>query len=271
MGPPLLLAVAILLPPDASGQAAPSVRRVTVDVEGQTVEAVCVGGNPEAVLLHAGDADAGSWTGVLQALAGRVSACAYGRPGGARGSGGAAERGWYEFLAETGRIHDALDAAPRYVVVGAGLAGLYGRLLAVDLRSRVGGLVLIEPHHEDLPDRIRRGMPAAEWASWQKRRQRPNRDGLVEVDLAVRARAIRLPDIPLTVVTATERLAEPGWDPRWIDQGVREVHRSLVVGHPGARHLPAPGAGPRVEVDDPRLVADEVARVVGLMRGERPR
>lgn len=260
----LLVALLVLVRPASADQ----VREVEVplDGEGDSLHALCTDGRREAVLLHGGSGGAELWRPVLERLAGRIGACAYDRPTpGSEGTG--PDRGWFELLDELRRWHTALGFEPGYVVVGYDVGGLYARLLAVDRPRDVGGLVLVDPAHEDWPREARAGMPSDAWAAWVAERRRPNADGVREADLARRARGSHLPDIPVTVITATERERGPGWNTRFLAEAARRVHSSILRGVRTARHIPATGSGHNVPLEAPELVAEEIARMVRMTDG----
>lgn len=249
----------------ASAAGGPELVETRVEVGGRTVRTLCTPGPVEVVLLHRTGGGAPDWRGVLELLDGSVGACAYDREVPGVSAPAPSPRGWFELADELLAVHRAVGAeAP--VVVGHGSGGLYARLLAAGRSGSVAGVVLIEPTHEDMLDRVRRGVPPVVWSRWSVAWGRPNADGVVERDLADRARRATLPRIPVTVITATIRPDGPGWNPRWIDQAARELQGALVQGHPLGRHVPARGATTDVPTDDPRLVAEEIERVVGLAR-----
>lgn len=263
-------------PDDAGGTAAAGagthpaglpreIHEIYVEVSGTSVRALCTDGPRRAVLLHGADRSADSWMQVLRRLEGRVGACAYDRPGMDTGGGSPSERGWYELLDELRRIHLALGLERGYVLVGHGIGGLYSRVYAQDRPRDVAGLVLVEPNHEDMPSRVRSGMPTAAWNSWQAERSRPNGDGVVEARLGDRARAGRLPAISVTVITAAVRSGGDGWDVRFVNEAARQVHEQIVRGVESGRHVPASRSGPDVPQDEPQLVADEILRTVGAL------
>lgn len=247
---------------------APSdVRERTIHVDGVAIRALCTGARPRVLLLHDEGSTAESWRPVLELLEDEVTACAYDRRG-SGGSGAAPEhRGWYELMDELRRVHRGLGADEGYVLVGHGSGGLYARLYAAGRPVDVGGLVLVDPTHEDMPRRARPGMPRDAWDDWMRRRRAPNVDGLVETRLAERARSSSLPTIPVTVLTATRRRNGDGWDARFLNEAARQVHGSIVRGIPGGRHVPARGSTSAVHVDDPDLVASEILRVVEALAG----
>jgi hypothetical protein len=111
-------------------------------------------------------------------------------------------------------------------------------------------------------------MPRAAWEEWTRQRRHPNADGVRVIEVAERARASRLPDVPVTVITATERPDGGGWDARFLNQAARRVHASILHGVTLGRHVPA-RSGHEVQVEDPHLVADEILRVLRSSGGSR--
>lgn len=266
------LLLAAMAPLGAPAQVAPPpedvlVEEVRLDVAGGSVRALCTGAAPQVVLLHDAGRSADDWRSVLEWLAPGVSACAYDRGGLPGGDGEPAERGWLELLEDLLSVHAALDTHARYVLVGQGEGAMYARLLAASRRTTPGGLVLLEPTHEDLPRLMRPAMPHGDWETWMARRTSPNADGVRPLSLAARARTSRLPPMPVTVVTATTRVAQDDWDVRFLDEAARRAHEELVRGRPFGRHVPAPGSGPNVSSDAPALVADEIFRILRIVEG----
>jgi pimeloyl-ACP methyl ester carboxylesterase len=240
------------------------VREVEAEVGGHVVHALCTDGPRRVVLLHGESGGAESWRPVLERLAGRAGACAYdrfwdGTPGQARG--------WFELLDELHDVHQALGVEPGYTLVGHSVGGLYARLLAADRPHDLGGLVLVDPAHEDMPEEARRGMPAEAWSEWMARRLRPSADGVREIELARHARRSRLPDIPVTVITPMVRRDGNGWDARFLMEAARRVHESILQGVRIARHVPANGSGHDVHLEAPDLVAAEIVRMVRMTTG----
>jgi hypothetical protein len=121
--------------------------------------------------------------------------------------------------------------------------------------------LLLEPAHEDLAEALRPGMPRAEWDVLMARLRAPNEDGIREADLAARARSSRLPGIPVTVVTAMRRRSGDGWDERYLNQGARRIHATILQGVAGGRHVPAQGIGRDVHLEAPELVVAEILRL----------
>jgi pimeloyl-ACP methyl ester carboxylesterase len=246
----------------------PQLRESWVEVGDRRVHALCTDGARRVLLLHGEGLGADSYRPVLERLDGQVGACAYDRPG--QEGVGVSVRGWFELSDEMRRIHGALGFEPGYTLVGHALGGLYARLYAAGRPGEVGALVLLEPSHEDLPEALRPGMPRAEWEALTRRIQAPNADGIREADLATRARSSKLPDIPVTVLTATRRRSGEGWDERFLNQGARRVHASILQGLSTGRHVPAQGVGLDIHVEAPDLVAAEILRASRVSGAIRP-
>ena len=251
----------------------PQVEEVRVDVGGRSVRALCTSSAPRIVFLQDAGGGAADWLAVMERLGDGVPACAYDRSAlwpRHTGPGGAAPphaRGWLELAEDLLAVHVALGVRPGAILVGEGVGAMYARLLASTRPGAVGGLVLLEPTHEDLPRLLLPAMSADDWRRWMARRATPNADGVRETELDARARRERRLRLPVTVVTATSRMVAPEWDERFVDEAARQVHESLVRGRPFGRHVPAPDAGPELSRDAPALVADEVRRVWRIVGG----
>lgn len=239
----------------------PEIHELRVDVAGRTIRALCTDGARRVLLLHGDQSNADTWRRVLERLDSSVGACAYDRAGSGSSLPAPETRGWFEFMDELRRIHLALGFERGYILVGHSLGGLYSRLYAADRPGDLSGLVLLDPAHEDMPSRVRVGMPQDEWEAWAHRRDEPNSDGVREARVAERARGSRLPDVPVTIITATRRRQGEGWDERFINEAARQVHASMLSGITTARHVPAGRSGPYVQLDEPNLVVREILRM----------
>lgn len=262
-----LLAAVARVP--AAGERPPQVQELILDIDDGPVRALCTEGSHRVLLLPGDRAGADEWRPVLSRLADRVGACAYDR-GTARTEGANEGRGWFELLDEIRRVQDALGLERGYTLVGKGTAGMYARLYAADRPLDVGGLVLIDPAHEDMPEEARLGMPQEAWSAWMARRRRPNADGVRETELSRHAREISLRDVPVTVLTPTRWPDGDGWEGRYLSEAARRVHASILRGVRSGRHIPVAGTGDGVLVEQPDLVAREIERIAGMTsRGER--
>jgi pimeloyl-ACP methyl ester carboxylesterase len=251
-------ALAALLAAPASAMP-PQVFEREVHVGGRIVRALCTPGPGQALLLQDAGAGADEWRAVLERLDGVVGACAYDRS--AAGEEPSTPRGWFELMDDMRRVHDALGFARGYTLVGHSTGGLYARLYAADRPTDVGGLVLVEPSHEDMPEEAKLAMPPVAWEEWMRRRRLPNADGVRETEVAKRMRESRLRDVPVTVITATRRPDGAGWNARLLNEAARRVHATVLEGVTHGRHVPAGRSGGDVHLEQPELVAREIVRL----------
>lgn len=258
----LLATVAPLLAATPAAALSPQVGEHEVRLAEGTVRALCTPGLRRVVLLRGESGGADAWRPVLERLDGAIGACAYDRVEPAPG-----RTGWFALMDEMHRVHEALGLRSGYALVGQGLGGMYARLYAAGRPADVGALVLLDPAHEDWPEEARHAMPAAAWGEWMRRRSRTNADGVTEIELAKRARGARLPQIPVTVVTASRRPEGAGWDARFMSRAARRVHASILEGIAHGRHIPASRSGHDVRADEPELVAREIGRAARTTNG----
>lgn len=238
------------------------VYELRIELGGLTIRALCTDGARHVVLWHGDGSSAETWRPVLERLDGSVGACAFDRRGSGESVPAPDPRGWYELVDELRRIHLALGFERDYVLVAHALGGLYARAYAVDRPTDLAGLLLVDPAHEDMPDRLRTGMPRDVWEAWTSAQAEPNRDGVTERSVGRRARRSRLPDIPVTVISAALRQDGDGWDARFVNEGTRQLHAAILRGVTSGRHIPAERSGHDVQQDQPSLVADEIRRVL---------
>lgn len=262
-----LIAVAVALlagAPLAAQQV--EIADTTVTVEGRRIRALCAGsGEPGVVLLHGAGGRAATWRPLLERWNLRSRACAYDRAGHGESDAVAGERDWRGLLADLGAIHAALGFTRPPVVVGHSLGGLYARALTIVAPEEVAGLVLVDPAHEDLPDRARSAMPEGVWTEMVEGFA-PNGDGIDQRALGAFLREAPPLAVPVTVISATRRRDGPGWDPDQLDRATRAVHRSIVESTPDGRHVVAEAAGHAVHVDRADLVLDEIAGMTRRVR-----
>ena len=192
------------------------VHELQITIGGVTVRALCTDGPRDVLLLHDAGSTSDSWRPVLERLDEHVGACAYDRRGSGKSVPPPTERGWYELLDELSHVHRALGFDRDYMLVGHGLGGLYARMYVIDRPRELGALLLVDPSHEDMPDRFAAGMPERERLEWIEQRSVPNLDGIRKVSLDTRLRRLRTPRVPVTVLTAAQRSGSEGWNSQFI-------------------------------------------------------
>ncbi len=135
-----------------------------VDVRGSRMHLYCMGeGTPTVILESGANSSALDWALVQPEVATFTRVCAYDRPG----------FGWSEpvsgsptVIDAASTLHSLLEAAQvsgPYVLVGHSLGGVYVRAFASKYPTETVGIVLVDPGHEDVPERV-----PAEFIQFQK-------------------------------------------------------------------------------------------------------
>jgi pimeloyl-ACP methyl ester carboxylesterase len=162
-------------------------------------------------------------------------------------------------------LHAALHKSgvdPPYVLVGQSMGGMYNRVFASLYPKEVAGMVLLDPTQEEFldwmkihhPDKTLSKEIVKQWATgagfW---------DTLRELKTAG-----ALPNVPVTVVTATKFVNDPVWIealPVWTAS-----HAKWVKALPLGRHVLASDSGHGVQVEKPVLVIELIRDTVDRAR-----
>jgi pimeloyl-ACP methyl ester carboxylesterase len=162
-------------------------------------------------------------------------------------------------------LHAALAKAgvePPYVLVGQSMGGMYNRIFASLYPNEIAGMVLLDPTQEEFldwtkihhPDETLSKEIVKHWATgagfW---------DTLKELKTAG-----PMPNVPVTVVTATKFINEPlriEALPIWTAS-----HAKWVTALPQGRHVLAPRSGHGVQVEAPDLVIELIRETVDRAR-----
>ena len=188
-------------------------------------------------------------------------ACVYDRPG--DGDSAAPEEP-QTARADVADLHHLLEEGdiPRPVVmVGHSYGGLIAWMAAVEHPDDVAGVVLIDASHPDQAER------------WEAMMNDEQRDALRALDAdfpyvdfpasleEAAAEYGSLPDIPLTVITATKSFVGEGCIVGLPCEAMQAIWLELQDGYaelrPDARHIEVP-TGHYVHNEDPDLVVDEI-------------
>lgn len=162
-------------------------------------------------------------------------------------------------------LHAALQKSgvqPPYVLVGQSMGGMYNRSFASLYPNEIVGMVLLDPTQEEFLDWMKIHHPDK---TLSKDIQRDFATGAGFWDtLRELKTAPPLPNVPVTVVTATKFINDPlriEALPVWTAS-----HDKWVKALPQGRHVLAPDSGHGVQVEKPELVIDLIRETVDRAR-----
>lgn len=229
----------------------------------------CSGGPGPTVIFEAAVGGDHSLWPIADRIRDRAYACVYDRPG--NGDSPAPTKPMTA-RSDVADLHALLDAAniPRpVVVVGHSYGGLIALLEAIEHPDEVAGVVLVDASH---PDQAKR------WEALMTDQQRqiyrapfanfPHVDFMASLQEAA-AEEGSFPEVPLTVITATEGLTEGTGCSRGLPcvemQAIwLELQDEYAALRPDARHIETPTSH-YVHDDDPDLVVAEIVRMLGAV------
>jgi pimeloyl-ACP methyl ester carboxylesterase len=230
----------------------------------RVVRRVEAGAGEPAVVLEAGlNNGAASWQRVIPLLAPHVRVAAYDRAG---IGGSAPAPGLVTIdrqLDDLASVITGLAAGP-CVLAGHSWGGMLVQLLAFRRPDLVGGLVLVDPGHEELqgllPLPVQRG-----WRAWLAVFPDELHDDAPVTAAAfqeLRAAARPFPDVPVVVLSAASGF------PRRLRAGWTRLQAGLAAAAPQGRHLVVDGTGHNIPRDRPDVVADTILAVAAQARAD---
>jgi pimeloyl-ACP methyl ester carboxylesterase len=164
-------------------------------------------------------------------------------------------------------LHAALQKAgidPPYVLVGQSLGGMYNRTFASLYPNEIVGMVLLDPTQEEFIDWMKLHHPK-KTLSPELVKSFATAAGFWETIKELKT-IESLPDVPITVVTATKFIDDPlriETLPIWTAS-----HAKWVKSRPQGRHVLAPDSGHGVQVEKPELVIQLIRETVDQARAK---
>jgi pimeloyl-ACP methyl ester carboxylesterase len=238
---------------------------VAGEVEGEGMRLISAGEGPSVVLEAGAAGDHRTWSAVHPLLSASFRVVSYDRMG-MGGSGPSPRPRTSAVIAE--QLREALrqaEVAPPFFLVGHSFGGALMRVFAARYQDEVAGLVLVDPAMEDFYTRAAAEQPAAYLAQLEEEilwsdgiaSEGVRREFLAYETSMMQARAARLaPDLPVTVITATEMELPPELRAVWV-----AAQRDWVAEHPGVRQMLVDD-GHRIPQQMPEIVARAVADLV---------
>ena len=126
-----------------------------IDMGGYRLHLHCMGvGSPTVILDAAADMMSADWGWIQPEVAAVTRVCAYDRAGMGWSDSGPYPRDAHEISVELHALLTRSGVTGSYVLVGHSAGALYARVFAAQHPDDVVGMVLIDPGHPDMPDRI---------------------------------------------------------------------------------------------------------------------
>jgi pimeloyl-ACP methyl ester carboxylesterase len=231
----------------------------------RAVRRVEAGAGEPAVVLEAGlNNGAGSWQRVVPLLAPHVRVAAYDRAG---LGGSAPAPGLVTIDRQVDDLASVITglAAGPCVLAGHSWGGVLVQLLAFRRPDLVGGLVLVDPGHEEME----RFLPLP--IRWGWRIMCTVFPDELHEDAPVTMAAVRemraavrpLPDVPVVVLSAARGF------PRRFRANWTRLQAGLAAATPRGRHVVVDGTGHNIPRDRPDVVADAILWVAAQARASR--
>jgi len=274
-----------------------------IDVGGYRLHILCAGqGSPAVVVIPALGSPGSEWLEVQRAIAHETAVCVYDRAGLGQSDSPVRRR---TAATMAGELHALLHGAgcrPPYVLVGHSLGGLVARFFIHLYPNEVAGLALIDSSHPGQRGRLPKtemqdyrggkllevtlawarplglrrlardlGFRKAAPVAWSRHR-RADSGELLAFDAICRQVTGDLGDLPLTVVTSSER--DPNRAPgSRAQRGRSRCYRAwavlqdeLATLSANSKHAVANRAGHHVHRDDPELVTRAILDLVERAR-----
>lgn len=244
-----------------------------VEVAGGKQHVLRLGSGAPTVVFDSGcGGDASNWTDIARQVSGFTTTLAYDRFGCGTSSAATTPRSSGQIADELRHLLKRLGEKPPYVLVGLSLGGMNMRMYASRYPDEVGGLVLVEPAHEDLSLR----MPADYWQYEQEQIQkaegatRAEAEAIEQSSTQLRSERRSFGDKPLIVITGGKKWGDaPGHvDVSAVDRAWRRLHIDITASSRRSQNWIAESSGHSVHREDPQLVVEAIRKVVNAVRGD---
>jgi pimeloyl-ACP methyl ester carboxylesterase len=286
-------AASVLLgPPESRADPGDLAGRVAV-AGGRYLYLECRGSGSPSVILDAGlrargdvwdQSEPGSAdSSVFAGIAAFTRVCVYDRPGTTLGPDAPSRsdpvpmpRTAADLVADLHALAAVSIPGP-YVLVGHSTGGLAARLYDSTYPQEVAGMVLVDA----ISEKVRRALPRKMWAAYQRRYlidRDPALEGYADLETIdfptsfVQMRAVARPPlpIPLTVISKGRKFGVPSGVPKGFSKALESAWRTgqryLVRLLPQTHHVIAWGSNHNIPIQQPGIIINETARIVGLLR-----
>lgn len=241
-------------------------------VSGTTLYLDCKGEGKPTVILEAGlGVASNTWYRVFPEIAEQTKVCQYDRAGLGRSEPGTLPRTSQRMVGELYELLQRAGVAGPYVMVGASFGGMNVQLYAARYPQDVAGLVLVDPTHPDLDERIEKVLKP-EYAKERRSELADNLEGirfldLLESDAQVRAIS-KLPEVPMVLLRHGRPFESTHADypAEAVEQLWVELAADTASKFPGSKVVVAERSGHRIHEQQPGLVNQAIIDLVAEAR-----
>ena len=173
-----------------------------------------------------------------------------------------------------------------YILVGHSLGGLVARLFAHQYPSETGGLVLVDPTHEDQFEVISAALPPSKPSDstallnfrrfWSETYKHPaeNREHVDFLETSREARQVlSLGNLPVLLLVAEEGMTHLGLskeETRRLSKLMYELHLKTAALSSDSQVIWTPGSGHFIQIDQPDIVVEAVNQMAQAVRAQKP-
>lgn len=273
-----------------------------VDIGGRSLYLECHGQGGPTVILESGlDGRADVWSGVQPSVAAFTRVCAYDRPGTlteanpsepdgplfypSRSDPVPQPRTTQDLVADLHSLLAAAEIPGPYVLAAHSAGGLVARLYASTYPDDVVGMVLVDSTNENVWRDFKEHLTPAQYATFEAstvdradlKAAYPEAEDLFTAPLADTPSVVEVRDaraaaplrsMPLVVLAHGIPFAAPipGWPTDTMETVMLDAQKDLATLVPDARLVVADKSGHNIHQDQPELVIDAIAQVVGAVR-----
>ena len=275
---------ATTLSPQQSPQATPAILAETFPVgDGRELFLRCAGeGSPTIILEAGGQDDSDTWGPAdgrpffdqLQQLS---RTCAYDRANIGRSDPAPGPRYAQDSADDLAALLAAAEVPGPYLLIGSSWGGNIVAVYAADHPDDVAGLVLLDvayPSTEPGMDATQANLPPEEWAAivaaetWDNSQNREHMDIRASID-SVAEKVDRIPDVPITAITATlPSDCPPEWPCEEILRDEAFLQAQWAELFPQGRQVFV-DTGHVTYVDDPEAIVEIIAETLEDVRSMR--
>jgi pimeloyl-ACP methyl ester carboxylesterase len=255
---------------EAPAPPSPTGRRL--DIDGRALYIDCTGSGSPTVVLEGGIAS--DWTTVQSGVTEFARVCSYDRPDspGSR-SDPTPQRTAQEVVDDLQAMLAGAGERGPFVLVGHSLGGLYVQLYAYQHADEVGGLVVVDPTHEEFSARLG-DVLAALGTPVPLTPREPDVEDLSFAQMREVRASEPFPPMPLIVLShgraADPAERPPGWPIAEEERIWRELHAELARMVREGRHVIAEKSGHDIPQEQPELVIAAIQAVVGGAQAAGP-